>query len=107
MTTDKEFYWLSTRRTRLRLFHCLDACCIGGFLFEGPPHLTNATGYYYSKPCYHYYSICASVCLNSGSYNFCANIHEEMYLPADFNWLVVACMVGFGSVGYLLLITFL
>jgi len=30
-----------------------------------------------------------------------------MYLPDDFNWLVVACMVGFGSIGYLLLITFL
>jgi hypothetical protein len=30
-----------------------------------------------------------------------------MYIPADFNWLVVACMVGLGSVGYLLLITFL
>ena len=28
-----------------------------------------------------------------------------MYLPADFNWLVVAYMVVFGSVGYLLLIT--
>ena len=28
-----------------------------------------------------------------------------MYVPTDFNWPVVACMVGFGSIGYLLLIT--
>ena len=32
-------------------------------------------------------------------------INEEMYFPTDFNWPVVACMVGFGSIGYLLLIT--
>jgi len=32
-------------------------------------------------------------------------INDEVYVPADFNWLVVAYMVVFGSVGYLLLIT--
>ena len=32
-------------------------------------------------------------------------INEEVYVPADFNWLVVTYMVVFGSVGYLLLIT--
>ena len=32
-------------------------------------------------------------------------INKEMYVPTDFNWPVVACMVGFGSIGYLLLIT--
>jgi drug/metabolite transporter (DMT)-like permease len=85
----------------------LDSSRIGRFFFEGLPHSTNATRHYFSKPGFHCYDICVSVCLNSGFYDFWALINEKMYLPPGFKWLVVACMVGFGSVGYLLLISFL